>query len=132
MAEVEEAFAAGVEMAGPQLLDKLLLPYAAKGLVDGLNGRFDDVERESVGLVETATIASALLAADVALKRAGVYLRRLQLARGIGGKGFFTLAGELHMVEAAMDAVGRGIEPPLLLAAELIQQPHGETRKSVL
>ena len=86
----------------------------------------------SVGIVETQTVASALLAADTALKRADVYLTRLQLAKGIGGKGFFMLAGDLHMVEAAIEAVAFAIEPPLLLATELISQPHGELRRSVL
>lgn len=132
VADVEEAYAAGIDVAGASLLDKLILPYAAQGLVDALNGRFDGEERESVGLVETQTIASALLAADVALKRAGVYLRKMQLARGIGGKGFFSISGDLHMVEAAMEAVALAITPPLLLATELIHQPHGEIRRTVL
>ncbi|MFZ5469449.1 MAG: BMC domain-containing protein [Myxococcota bacterium] len=124
--EVQESFAAGVESAGSTLLDKLFLPQPAANLVRGLRGEFDARAGESVGIVETHTVASALLAADSALKRAEVWLRRLHLARGIGGKGYFTLTGPLHMVQAALEGAAAAIEAPLLLAAELIERPHPE------
>lgn len=132
LADVEESFKAGVETAGASLLDKLLLPYAAKGLVYALNGTLEAGSGESLGIVETQTVASAVLAADVALKRGEVFLTRLHLARGIGGKGYFTLTGDLHMVEAALDAVGRAIEAPLLLATELIQKPSADLKGTIL
>lgn len=132
VAEVQESFHAGVERAGSTLLDKLLLPQAAKGLVRALGGSFDDRPGESLGIVETHTVASAILAADTALKRAEVWLRALHLARGIGGKGYFTLAGSLHMVQAALEGAATSIEAPLLLATELIERPHPELEGPVL
>lgn len=132
VAEVEESFQAGVEAAGRTLLDKLLLPMAADGLVAALMGRFPGRYGESVGIVETHTVAAALLSADVALKRAEVHLERLQLARGIGGKGVFVVAGELHMVEAALEGAAAAVESHLLLATELIQRPSPELRGRVL
>lgn len=125
VAEVEEAFAAGVETAGPTLLDRLLLPQAAAGLIAALgSGTQGTSDGESLGIVETHTVASALLAADTALKRADVRLLQLALARGIGGKGYFTVAGSQDMVEAALEGAGGCIDPSLLLATELISQPH--------
>ena len=132
VADVEESFKEGIDVAGPTLLDKLLLPQAAAGLVRSLTGTFRDDWGESVGIVETHTVASALLSADAALKAAEVWLKRLHLARGIGGKGYFTLTGELHMVEASLEGAARAIEPSLLLAAELIRRPHVELRGPVL
>jgi microcompartment protein CcmL/EutN len=130
--EVDEALHAGVERAGAALLDQLYLPLAADGLVAALEGRMEAPRGEAVGVVELATVASALRAADVALKKADVALTRLQLARGIGGKGWFHLQGELHMVEAALEAVTLEIKPPFLLATELLHSPHGELRGLVL
>jgi len=133
VAEVEEAFAAGVETAGAALLDKLMLPYAHEALVDALAGRFAaGGALESVGVVETHTVASALLAADTALKRADVLLTRIHLARGIGGKGYFTLAGSLHMLEAALEAAAQAVAPHLLVATELLHRPHPELKGPVL
>jgi microcompartment protein CcmL/EutN len=131
VAEVEESLQAGLEVASTTLLDKLFLPQAAAGLVAGLDQRFG-VEGESVGIVETQTVASALLSADTALKRAEVGLLRLELAKGIGGKGYFVLSGALHMVEAALEAAATSIESSLLVTTELIQRPHPELRGPVL
>ena len=132
VAEVQESFAAGLEVAGTALLDKLLLPVAARSLVDGLRGKLHGGQGESVGIVETHTVASALLAADSALKGADVRLTQLHLARGIGGKGYFVLTGELHQVEAGLQAAAAAIEARLLVGTELLQRPHPELRGPVL
>jgi hypothetical protein len=122
----------GVDAAGSTLLDKLYLPQAARRLVRGLEGSFEPVRGSSVAIVETHTVAAALTAADTALKSAEVVLTQLQLAKGIGGKGYFVLAGSLHMVEAALEAVAGALEPTMLVATELIQQPHRDLDGTVL
>ena len=81
-----------------------------------------------MGIVETHSVASALLSCDVALKRAEVWLTQLHLAKGIGGKGYYTLTGALHMVEAALEGAASAIEPSLLCTAELIASPARELR----
>jgi microcompartment protein CcmL/EutN len=124
VADVEESYRAGIEVAGPNLLDKLFLPRAAASLMRALEGNFSQAWAGSMGIVETHTAASALLAADTAVKRADVYLSYLHLARGIGGKGYFLLTGPLHMVEAGLAAAASAIEPNLLVATETIQNPH--------
>ncbi len=127
VAEVEEAFAAGIEAGGATVLDRLFLAQAAEPLREGLQGRFSGIaEGDSVGIIETHTVASGLLAADAALKGAEVGLQQLQLARSIGGKAVFTVHGELSMVEAALEAGAAAIESASLLAAELIRRPHPE------
>ncbi|MBI3182991.1 MAG: BMC domain-containing protein [Myxococcales bacterium] len=132
VAEVEESLKAGVEAAGSTLLDRLFLPRAAEGLVRALRDDFREDWGESLGIVETHTVAAALLSADAALKRAEVWLKRLHLARGIGGKGYFTLTGELHMVQAALEGASAAIDAQLLLATELIERPHPELKGTAL
>lgn len=132
VAETEESFKAGIEAAGASLLDKLFLPQAASALLDGLRGKLDQTWGNSFGMVETHSVASTLLAADSALKRAEVRLRRLHLARGIGGKGYFVLAGELPMIQVALEAAASAIEPQLLLTTEVIQSPHPDIKGRVL
>lgn len=131
--EVEESFKAGLEAAGPRLLDQLLLPHVAEGVVGALDGRLGVVGREdSVGLVELHTVSATLRAADAALKKAKVHLTAFHLAKGIGGKGWFSLAGEQHDVEAALEGAASAVEPTLLVATELIQRPHAELRGRVV
>ena len=130
--ETEEAVKAGVEAAGPTLLDHLFLPRPAPALLRGLREEWDERWGGSFGIVETQTAASALLSADAALKRGEVGLRRLHLARGIGGKGYFVLSGPLDMVQAAVEAAAASIDARLLLATELIERPHRDIKGRVL
>lgn len=132
VAEVDESFRAGKERAGATLLDALYLPQADAGLVAAITGKLHAATGESLGVVETQTVASALLAADAALKKADVALTRIELARGIGGKGYFTLTGSLHMMEAALEAAAAAIDARLLLTTELLSNPHPELRGAVL
>jgi microcompartment protein CcmL/EutN len=123
VAEVEESFKAATETAGPRLLDSLFLTQAASGLMDGLEGRFAESWGDSVGIVETQTVAAALLACDSSLKRAGVQLKRLHLARGIGGKGYFVVTGSLDQTQSALEAAGGAVNAGLLLGTELLERP---------
>ena len=74
------------------------------------------------------TVASAVAAADAALKAVDVAVVRMQLAVGVGGKGWFTIAGALADVAAALDAVKSSVREDRVVAIELIAQPHGEVR----
>jgi microcompartment protein CcmL/EutN len=132
VAEVEESFQAVLEVGGPLVLDKLFLTQVADPLLDALEGRFASRRAESVGIVETQTVGAALLAADSALKRADVSLRRLHLARGIGGKGYFLITGSLNQTQAALEAAETAIAGPLLIATELLENPHEDLDRTVL
>ena len=132
VAEVEESMRAGELAGGALVIDRLLLPQLAMGVRLALSGKAEARRAgDAVGIVETHTVASAVLAADTAVKRAQVRLTQLHLAKGIGGKGWFTLAGDQHDVEAALDGAWAAIQPQLLVATEIIQRPHAEVPKSV-
>jgi microcompartment protein CcmL/EutN len=133
VAEVDESFQAGAESGGSRILDRLFLPHVSEAVVAGLDGRFHRPGLlDAIGLVELHTVAAAVRAADAALKRAAVRLTALQLARGIGGKGTFTLCGAQHDVEAALEGAAAAVEPSLLVATELIQRPHPELHGRVV
>ena len=75
-------------------------------------------------MLETRTVAAAIVACDAALKTAGVQVLEMRLGQGIGGKGVFTLSGEQWDVEAALDAALRSIEDRrAVVAHELIPRP---------
>ena len=70
---------------------------------------FDPADRperagEAIGVVETATVASCVDAADAAVKAAHVVLSGLHLADGLGGKAYLVVDGAVGDVEAAVDA----------------------------
>jgi len=78
----------------------------------------------ALGIVETATVAATILAADAAAKAAAVRLIEMQLARGIGGKAYFIVTGALDEVEAAVEAGVGVLDAAMVRATEIIAAPH--------
>ncbi len=124
--QVEQSFDRGLEVAGPATVDKLFLPNAHEQLIPAIEAIGQAEQVDAAGVVETFAAASGILAADAACKRADVQLLELRLARGIGGKAFFTLTGDQADVEAAVAAAEEilGHESGMLLRTEVIPRPH--------
>ncbi|MHB1846019.1 MAG: BMC domain-containing protein [Deltaproteobacteria bacterium] len=131
VAEVSEALEAGAALAGDRLLDRLLLPQAHPELWLALTGARPQ-PFGALAIVETLGVAGALSSADAACKAAKVALGTLQLARGIGGKGYFTLHGEQHDLEAALEAAVGAVQPGAIVDTQLIAAPHPELEGPVL
>lgn len=123
-AEVEEALAAGVERADAQRLDDVLLHYAHPAVLAAVAGGVRLAPPEgSVGVLELSTLAAAVRAADAAMKCADVSLVDLHLARGVGGKGYLVIAGELSDVEASLDAGRDAAGEANVVGRELMPRP---------
>jgi microcompartment protein CcmL/EutN len=127
VAAVDEAFRVGLEVGGDRVVDRLFLPQAHDGLWPALRGEATAAPGiDSLGIVETTTVAATLLGADAAAKAARVRLTEMQLGRGIGGKAFFTLTGLLDEVEAAVEAAVGVLEPAAIHQTEIIPAPHAD------
>ena len=123
VAEVEEAFKSGLESAGDTLVDRLFLSGAHQGLLDSLLGLSRAPGVDSIGVIETYSVASTLLSADAACKAAEVRLLEVRLATGLGGKSYYIVTGELHDVEAAVGAGRELLESGQLQNTEIIARP---------
>ena len=135
-AEVEEAIGAGRDAAATEELDVLVLPNVHEALVPGIDGELADTSaagmpEPALGVLELRTVAATLRAADAALKAAHTVLVALHLARGIGVKGYFALAGAQDAVEAALDAGDGAVGPDARAGRELIARPHADTAFAV-
>jgi microcompartment protein CcmL/EutN len=124
VAEVDEAMQVGAHAAAHTLVDRLYLAQAHPSLLGALHGIAAPAEVESVGIVETFSVAATILGADAACKAAEVALVELRLADGLGGKAYFVVSGELDLVEAALFAAERAVTPGLLVTREIIARPH--------
>jgi microcompartment protein CcmL/EutN len=125
-ADADEAFRAGREVAKDSLVDSLFLSDPDSQVWQALANALPKPPLDSVGVIETLSIASTISAADAAVKGADVTLFQMQLAKGIGGKGWFALTGPLHMVEAAIEAATRAVPDGLLAGVEIVAAPHGD------
>ena len=131
VAEVDEAMQIGLTTAAHTLVDRLFLPQAHAALLRALGGGRRAAGMASIGIVETFSVASALLAADAACKAAEVELAELRLADGLGGKAYFIVSSTLDLVEAAVQAAEHVLDPGLLLTKEIIAAPHEDLLEAV-
>ncbi len=133
VADVEEAFRAGVEVGEASLVDVVLLPNVHPQVVRALRGERRGGAGEALGVIETATVASTIEAADAGVKGAAVELLELRLADGIGGKGYLLFDGTVSDVEAAVaiavDRISDASSPAgRAPVARVIPQLHREMR----
>lgn len=112
MAAVETAVAATKAVVGSGIYDSCLLgrvhPALYWGLYDQFSYPLQEESRssrrnnESLGIVETLSIAAGLASADAGLKSAAVDLKELRLGYALGGRSYFVFSGNTSDVEAAL------------------------------
>lgn len=122
---VASSLDAGRAVSQGTLVDSLYIPFLHPQVLPALRREVRLESVGAVGLVETTSVASGVLAADDAAKAAEVRLVHLHVARGIGGKSILLVAGPLHDVQAAVEAAaGRARAGVRLAATRVIPQPH--------
>jgi microcompartment protein CcmL/EutN len=127
VATVRASHRRGVEVAGDTLLDQLFIPQLHDGVLPALRGTVPASDDDAVGVLETLTAASAIVAADAAAKTAGIVLRDVRLANGIGGKGIVVLSGSVSEVQAAIEG-GRADAQKRGLLARAVVIPRMDAR----
>jgi microcompartment protein CcmL/EutN len=130
---VEDSLRRGVEVGGDVVVDTLLIPYVHRQIFPAILGTTDVTDLGALGVVETFTVASTILAADAAAKAAPVRLVEIRLAKGLGGKAFFTMTGEVFEVEAAMAAALKITKDTgTLVRSVVIPRPHEDIAPTIL
>jgi len=127
--DVTSALARGAEIAAGDLVDQLLIQQVHEQVEQGLRRRGGhlDGHLDAIGVVETTTAASAIVAADTALKTATVDLFDLRIANGLDGKSFLAVIGPVSDVRSAVTAAARSAESrQKLLRSVVIPRPHPE------
>jgi ethanolamine utilization microcompartment shell protein EutS len=91
-----------------------------------------DTMMRAVGVIESFSIASLIVAADTAAKTAEVTLIDLRLGLAIGGKAFVTMMGDVAAVQASVDAGAKGLEEQGLLVSKIvIPAPHRDLLRAM-
>ena len=109
------------------VIDSSIMGRIDEAVIRALFGTGEGERRGSLGLIETFSAASAIKAADIAVKTARVEIYDLRVSRGMGGKGVVMLTGEVGDVTAAVEA-GRdyAASEGMLSSTSVIAAPHKE------
>ena len=133
VAAVESSVAAGINVAGANFVDKLVLPRIHPDIIPGILGTTEIKKVEAVGVLETFSVASTIIAADASLKAAKVRMIEIRLAKGLGGKSFYTLTGDVADVRAAIEAGELIIKKEgVLVNSVVIPDPHPYLKEQLL
>ena len=127
VADVEEALEAGREIGGLSVRDVTFLPniHPEPSWTASAASAWR-AEDEALGIIETATVAAIIRAADAGLKGAQVRLLEIHLADDLGGKGYLLFDGTVTDVEAAVEIGAAAAGEARGLHARVIAQLHAE------
>lgn len=115
------------------LIDSFVIGNLGDNVYEAIAGVVDVKNKKALGIIETFTAASIIEAADAAVKAAMVSLIEVRVARGMGGKCFATMTGEVADVRAAVEAGARiAAQTGVLINTEVIANPHPELWESVM
>jgi microcompartment protein CcmL/EutN len=133
VAEVDAAYTVGVDIGGDALLDRVRLPGVHPRVWTALAGYTDRGEVDTIGIIEAASVAGTIEAADRSLKMAAVTLLGLRISPSLGGKGYYVVDGQQYDVEAAIEAGTEALAARgKLVRAERIARPHPDFLTQIL
>ena len=132
-ASVEIALDTGRELGAEAVVDSVFLPDIHPEVAKAVVGGPHDLNGESLAILETATVAATINAADAGLKAADVTLPTVRLADGLGGKGYLLISGVVGEVEAALEAaLARASEHGPVVRSDLIAQLHEDMAANLI
>ncbi len=132
VAAVRAAVEAGRTMAEGLLIDSVVIPSVDPQVAPAIAACTMTERLNALGIMETYSLCAAVHAADAAAKAAEVELLEVRLGRGLGGKSFILLTGEVAAVEASIRAAESLEETQGLMAkSAVIPSPHPDMLRAI-
>jgi microcompartment protein CcmL/EutN len=124
VAAVQASVSIGEQMAEEFFVDSMIIPNVSPEVFPAITGATMPDRIQALGIIESFSMSTMILAADAILKTADVQALELRLGNGIGGKAYFTFTGDVAAVETSIEA-GKTLaqEKGLLVNAEIIPSP---------
>jgi len=121
---VEVSVSVGVEEAGEYLVDSIIIPNVNPLVFPAITGSTMPDRIQALGIIESFSLATMMIAADAILKSANLEPLELRLGNGLGGKSYFTFTGEVAAVQTGVEAGTEiAMEKGLLVNTEVIPSP---------
>ena len=133
VASVQSAIETGEEASKDFMIDSFILANVHDDLIPALTGTSEIEELKSLGIIETFSVASGIVAADIAVKTAQISLIEIRTARGMGGKSTVFFTGDVGSVSMAVEAAAKSAgEEGLLVNKSVIPSLHKDLWDKIL
>lgn len=121
VAAVQASVDTGLEFGKDAIIDHFVIPNISKDVINAIAGTVGDFRGgAALGVIETFSAASCVVAADAASKAAEVDVLDVRLAMGLGGKAFCLLSGDVGAVKMAIEAGSAGAAKGGLLVRQVV------------
>lgn len=132
VSSVQDSVNIGEKLAEEFLIDSIVIPNVSPAVFPAITGTTMPDEIQALGIMESFSLATMVIAADAILKAADLEPIELRLGNGLGGKSFFTFTGDVGAVETGIET-GKNIarEKGLLVNAEIIASPSDRLLSSL-
>jgi microcompartment protein CcmL/EutN len=125
VADVDASLTAGRSKGRGFLVDELFIPNLDPQILPAISGAVQCTEWNAIAIIESFSVVSGIVAGDLAAKEANVIIPEIRLSTGMGGKSFVKILGEIHEVEAAVQAGAAYVKKNGLLCKQvIIPRPH--------
>lgn len=133
VAAVKASVEAGVEKASDKLVDSIVISSVDPQVLTAISACTEIAYTDAVAIMETFSLSAAVIAADAAVKAAEVTLVEIRLGRGLGGKSFIVMTGDVAACKAAVEA-GEALEEVkgLMNESVVIPSPHKDLIQAIL
>jgi microcompartment protein CcmL/EutN len=133
VAEVKSSVNAGISISNESLVDSLVIPNIHPQVFSAIACTSEISKRDAVGIIETFSLATVITASDTALKAADINLIEIRLGRGLGGKSFVVLTGDVSAVKFAVESAVKVYENQGMIARTVvIPSPHQDIMGALL
>jgi len=135
IADVEACIMQAEKTGGFAIVNALMIPRVDETVFPAIAGTtvLDSPEVDGMLVLETFSVASAVKAADYAVKEADITLLRIHAAMAIGGKGLVVMTGNIDALKSSLEpALAFLKEEGLLAGYSLITHPHEDVLRDLL
>lgn len=129
---VQTSVEAGERLAEEYFVDSIVIPNVHPGVFPAITGTTMPEKIDALGILESLSLSSMIIAADAILKAANLEPLELRLGNGLGGKSYFIFTGDVAAVETGIEA-GKLLaqEKGLLVNGEVIPSPSERLKPSL-
>jgi microcompartment protein CcmL/EutN len=124
VAAVQDSVSVGERTAEEYLVDSIVIANVSPQVFPAITGTTMPDRIRALGIMESFSMATMIIAADAVLKAADLEPLELRLGNGLGGKAYFTFTGDVAAVQTGVEA-GMSVseEKGLMVNAEVIPSP---------
>ena len=116
-----------------KVIDSFVLGNPHEAIFPAIYGTTEVENPRALGVIETYSAASIIVAADVAAKTSLVDLIEMRIAKGMCSKSYLLMTGEVAAVTAAVEKVKADLkETSMFLDSSVIANPDMKMWKTIL